>query len=266
MEPLSWVLALLAVLLAAPIISRRFTRITIFEYQRGLRYRNGHYVGLLEPGRHWIYRPRTSIHMVDMRETTVPLPGQEVVGADGVSVKISLAARYRLADPARAINNVASYTATLYAELQIALREVVGRRPIEELLQQRAAIGTELLERASPRAIDLGIELLSLDVKDLMLPGATRKLFAQVVEARQEGLAALEKARGETAALRGLANAARLVEERPALMQLRLLQQLGRSTGNTVILGMPANSTPVPVRSADREVEPPETPPTPEET
>ena len=74
-----------------------------------------------------------------------------------------------------------------------------------------------------------------------------KEIFAQVVNARKEGLAALEKARGESAALRNLANAAKMIDDNPNLMQLRLVQSLGQSTGNTLILGMPSNATPVPV-------------------
>jgi regulator of protease activity HflC (stomatin/prohibitin superfamily) len=229
-----------------------FRRITIFEYQRGLRYSNGKYVGVLEPGRHWIYTPNTTVTRIDAREQSIALPGQEIVGADGVSIKMSLAARYRIADPDRAVNKVANFTMTLYSELQIALRDVVSGRAIEELLQQRVAIGAELMQRASGPARDLGVELLALDVKDVMLPGPTKRIFSQVVEARQQGLAALEKARGETAALRNLANAARLVDERPSLMQLRLLQQVGSSTGNTVVLGVPPSTLPIPTRPSEK--------------
>jgi len=89
--------------------------------------------------------------------------------------------------------------------------------------------------------------LLSVQVKDLMFPGPLKKVFAQVTEARQQGLAAVEKARGETAALRGPANAARLVDANPALLHLRTLQQLSASSGNTLIVGLPPGSTPVPV-------------------
>lgn len=259
------IIALLAVvILMALAIRGRFTRMTIFEYQRGMRYRDGRFVGLLDPGRHWIYRPSTVVHAIDMRETLLPLQGQELVTADGVSIKISLAARYRVSDPVRAINSVANYTAVLYSVVQIALRGIVGSRGIDEVLQHRDAVGTDTLARAAGPAKELGVELLTVDAKDIMFTGPMKRVFAQVVEARQQGLAALEKARGETAALRNLANAARLVEERPALMQLRLLQQVAGSSGNTVILGMPPASTPVPVRT-DQAPEQPRLPPPSEE-
>jgi len=99
----------------------------------------------------------------------------------------------------------------------------------------------------------LGLELVQADVKDLTLPGDLKKLFTQVTKARQEGLAALERARGETAALRSLANAARLVQDNPALMQLRLLQVLGEQPGNTVVLGLPQSSAPFPVSTVPKD-------------
>jgi regulator of protease activity HflC (stomatin/prohibitin superfamily) len=72
--------------------------------------------------------------------------------------------------------------------------------------------------------VEIGVKLLSVEIRDLMLPGDLKRIFAQEVQARKEGLAALERARGERAALRSLANAARLVQDNPALLQLRLLQ------------------------------------------
>ena len=82
----------------------------------------------------------------------------------------------------------------------------------------------------------------------MTLPGDLKKIFAQVVKARQEGLAALERARGETAALRNLANAAQMLQRNPQLFQLRLLQVAGQQTGTTLIVGMPQGSAPIPVR------------------
>jgi len=255
-------LAAVGAALAARVL---LARVTVFEYQRGLLYRYGRFETLLGPGTHWIYRPATAVQTVDVRETLMPLTGQELVSADGVSIKISLAARYRVGDPVRAINNVAGYLMLLHSLLQVALREVVGQQPIDQLLQQRDEIGGQTLARAAGPASELGVELLRVDAKDLMFSGPMKRIFAKVVEARQEGLASLEKARGETAALRNLANAARLVEERPALMQLRLLQQIAGSSGNTVILGVPSSSTPIPVRGGRTTEGQLPSPPAPEE-
>lgn len=112
------------------------------------------------------------------------------------------------------------------------------------------------MELSREPAKALGITLRRVDLKDIMFPGQLKKTFAQVVNARQEGLATLERARGETAALRSLANAARMLEGSPALMQLRLLQQIGESGGNTLMLGLPAGGTPLPIRQGDIEFPP----------
>jgi regulator of protease activity HflC (stomatin/prohibitin superfamily) len=98
-----------------------------------------------------------------------------------------------------------------------------------------------------------------------MFPGELRRTFAQVVAARKEGLAALERARGETASLRNLANAARMMSANPTLLQLRLLQELGKSAGNTIVLGLPSTTTPLPLRGGPDDVsETPELPPSDE--
>ncbi len=159
-------LAAVGAALAARVL---LARVTVFEYQRGLLYRYGRFKTLLGPGTHWIYRPATAVQTVDVRETLMPLTGQELVSADGVSIKISLAARYRVGDPVRAINNVAGYLMLLHSLLQVALREVVGQQPIDQLLQQRDEIGGQTLARAAGPASELGVELLRVDAKDLML-------------------------------------------------------------------------------------------------
>ena len=79
--------------------------------------------------------------------------------------------------------------------------------------------------------------------------GEMKKAFAQVVKAQKEAQAALERARGETAALRSLANAARIMDDNPNLLQLRALQALADSSGNTLVLGLPNNAVPLPRQS-----------------
>jgi hypothetical protein len=94
-------------------------------------------------------------------------------------------------------------------------------------------------EIAAARMGEIGIELLSVDVRDVMVPAELRRAYASVVTARHEGAATLERARGETAALRNLANAGRLLDDHPGLLSLRLVQELGAGGGNTLVLGLP---------------------------
>ena len=131
----------------------------------------------------------------------------------------------------------------------MALREIVGKEKIDDLMQSRSAIGAKLMELTSAKASDYGLKLKLVDVKDIMFPGEMKKAFAQVVKAQKEGQAALERARGETAALRSLANAARMMDDNPNLLQLRALQSIADSSGNTLVFGLP--NGPIPLKGKE---------------
>jgi regulator of protease activity HflC (stomatin/prohibitin superfamily) len=227
--------------------------VTVFEFEKGLKYSSGRYAGLRPPGMYWLIRLFSVIRKVDLRPTFVSVPGQEVLSADGVALKVSLAAKYRVADPEVAIHHIEDYQAALYLELQVALRQVIGGADIDTVLESRPEFGKRITEMVAAKAQAVGLEVLEVEIKDVMFPGDLKKIFTQVVKARQEGLAALEKARGETAALRNLANAARLVDRNPALMQLRMLQTMGQSSGNTMVVGLPSTSGPIPIKPAGAE-------------
>lgn len=208
-------------------------RLTIFEYERGLKYVKGRFKQVLGPGQYWLwFFGSTTIRKVDMRPQYLSVPGQAVLTADGVGLKVSLTAVYEISDPAIAINQVADYRQGFYLTVQSGLRSLISTVAMDDLLSNHE-LNQQLLDITASQVTPLGLRLISLSIRDLMLPGELKKLYAQIIQARQEGLAQLERARGETAALRNLANAARLTNKNPALLQLRLLQALEQSTGNT---------------------------------
>jgi regulator of protease activity HflC (stomatin/prohibitin superfamily) len=237
------------VVIIAALIFLKFgvKRVTVLEYEKGLKYVKGKFKTVMDAGQYWYMPFFTVIQKLDIRPRFVSITGQEVLSSDGVSLKVSLAANFEIADADVAINKVQSFQEALYLELQLALREILGSADIDTVLNSRNELGKRLMDLTEPKVNDLGLKLISVNLKDIMFPGKLKEIFAQVVNARKEGLAALEKARGETAALRNLANAAKMIEGNPNLMQLRLVQALGQSSGNTLILGMPSNATPVPV-------------------
>jgi regulator of protease activity HflC (stomatin/prohibitin superfamily) len=245
MAQLLWMLVLLIVVLFLTIRLFRVRRITIYEYQKGLRYTKGRYTGTLGPGQYWIICSVSSIVPVDIRPEFITIQGQDVLSADGVTLKVSLAAEFQVVDPHLAVNKNLNFRTSLYLHLQMALRELVGKEKIDVLLENRSNISGKLMELTQPKANDLGLKLMSADVKDIMFPGEMKKAFAQVVKAQKEGQAALERARGETAALRSLANAARAMDDNPNLLQLRALQALADSSGNSLVLGLPNGALPL---------------------
>ncbi len=249
MTDLLWIPIVAAIILFIAIKAFPLKRVIVYEHQQALRYRKGRYVGTLGPGQYWIPSKTSSIVPVDVRPEFITIQGQDVLSADGVTLKISLAAQFQVADPHVAVNKNSNYRTSLYLSLQMALREIVGGEKIEALLDNRASVSTKLMELTSKKATEFGLTLISADVKDIMFPGEMKKVFAQVVKAQKEGQAALERARGETAALRNLANAARTMDENPSLLQLRALQTLADSSGNTLVLGLPNGAVPLPKRS-----------------
>ena len=211
---------------------------TVREYQRALRYRRGHLLGEVGPGRYWL-RPRVDeldVHDTRRRQTVVA--GQEVLTADRVPLKISLIAEYTVADLSKAVLEVENFQAALYGRLQLALREVVAAVELDEMLAGRDRLGTEILAKVQPGLGQLGIELHSVHARDFMMAGGLRSAYADVIQAKQHGLAALERARGESAAVRNLANAAQLMERHPGIMQLRLLQAVETGSGNRIVISL----------------------------
>jgi regulator of protease activity HflC (stomatin/prohibitin superfamily) len=225
---------LLALLILALLLTIR--QETVYEYQRGLLYRRGKFVRVLEPGAKWIFRPFEFVQRIDIRTNYVTIPGQEVLTADNVSIKVSVAAAYQVTDPYKAATHAQNFHEALYLVLQINIRDAIGALTVEELLAKRATVGQTVFENSQEKAAEIGLKLSLVSIKDIMFPGELKTIFAQVVNARQQGLAVLEKARGESAALRNLANTAQLFENHPHLMQMRLLQTLESQAGKNVII------------------------------
>jgi regulator of protease activity HflC (stomatin/prohibitin superfamily) len=242
MDPLIRLIVILAAIgiaawLAALVVGRFVGRTTIHDYERGLRYASGRFTGLLDAGTHVYLRPTTEIRVVDVRPGSMAIGGQEVLTSDGVAAKVSLVVRSVVGDPVAMLTGDRDANTTLYLAVQLGLREVVARRTIEDVLASRTTIGPEVAELVAGRMAGLGIEVLGVDVRDVMVPTELKRAFAAVVAARREGAASLERARGETAALRSLANAGRLVADNPGLLSLRVVQELSGG-GNTVMIGL----------------------------
>jgi regulator of protease activity HflC (stomatin/prohibitin superfamily) len=235
------VIAILLLVFAILVIGRvRYTHI-VSEGYAGLLYHQGKFVRVLAPGRHVHWGRHFTIRWVDVRRASLLIAGQDVLTADSVGLKLSLLVTYQVVDPIRATHETQNWQSDLHNLAQLGLRSVAGAVAVESLLSQRLEIGSQLLSRVQPEAAKIGINVLSIEVKDVMFPADLKRAFAEVLKAKQEGQAALERARGESAALRNLANAARVLEGNPALMNLRLMQSLSaaQNAGSTLVVGVP---------------------------
>ena len=217
------------------------------EGYAGLLYHKGKFVEVLGAGRHIRWGRHFTLGAQDLRKAALLVAGQEVLTADNVGLKLSVLVSYQVTDPVKAAHETQHWQGDLYNAAQLALRAVVSGVAVEALLNQRLEIGAQLLARVQPETAKLGINVLAIEVKDVMFPAELKRAFAEVLKAKQEGQAALERARGESTALRNLANAARVLEGNPALMNLRLMQSLSaaQNAGSTLVLGVPAGFVPL---------------------
>ncbi len=245
------VIAIAVTIVAAIITAAKFPKFRhaflVPEGYAGLLYHKGKFVTALGAGRHIRWGRHFTLDAQDLRKAAMLVAGQEVLTAHNVGLKLSLLVTYQVTDPAKAAHETQNWQGDLYNAAQLALRAVVGGVAVEALLNQRLEIGAQLLARVQPEGARIGINVHAVEVKDVMFPADLKRSFADVLKARQEGQAALERARGESASLRNLANAARVLEGNPALMNLRLMQSLAaaQNAGNTVVLGMPGGFVPL---------------------
>ena len=243
-----YIILAIALIAAAVFAIASFHRAFIVpEGYAGLLYHNGKFVESLAPGRHVRWGRNLTLNTQDLRKSSLTVPSQDILTADNVSLKFSVLVHYQIVDAVKAVHETQSWYADLYNAAQLALRTVVSALSAESLIKQRTAIGAQLLPLMQPEAAKIGINILSVEVKDVIFPADLKRAFAETLKAKQEGQAALERARGETAALRNLANAARVLDGNPALMNLRLVQSLtaAQNAGHTLVFGMPSGFVPL---------------------
>jgi len=218
-------------------------KITVQAWEKGLKFRNGRFVGVLEPGRYRLARwlAKDEILKIDLRFQTLTIQGQEILTADKITVRLTVLAKYRVVDPVAAQMKVDNYVAQMYGDVQLALREAVAARTLDDLIVEKAALGAKVLGALQLAAAAYGVELADVGVKDLILPGDLKTQFGRVIEARKKAEASQIERREEVAATRSLANTAQLLEKNPTLLKLKILESLEKiATGGAKIV-LPAD-------------------------
>ena len=202
------------------------------EASVGLLFVNGKLERTLPPGVYGFWKVGRDIRCetIDTRLQQIDISGQELLTKDRISLRITLTCWFVVTDPVKARTSVSNYAEHLHKELQFGLREAVGGKTLDELLDNKEAINPEILNAARPKMAEIGIELRSLGVKDLILPGDMRELVNKVIEAKKLAEANLIKRREETAATRSLLNTAKLMEDNPTLLRLKELETLEKLT------------------------------------
>jgi len=198
----------------------------------GLLSVNGKLESVLGPGSHafWKLNRSVIVRLLDCRLQSMEVSGQEILTKDKVSLRINLAATYRVAAPEVTCTTLSDFAEFLYKELQFGLREAVGTEPLDELLSNKDVLNAMVESYVKERAAAYGIDVVSVGVKDIILPGEMKTLLGQVVEAEKLAQANLIRRREETAATRSLANTAKMMESNPTLLRLKELEALEKVT------------------------------------
>jgi regulator of protease activity HflC (stomatin/prohibitin superfamily) len=199
----------------------------------GLFVKDGQHEATLRPGTHayWKGVARARIVDVDVRELVLDITAQEIMTADKVTLRLNAVVTYKVSDPVKATTAVEDYRQALYREAQLALRSVVGTKELDVLLADKDAVAGELDGLVRGAVAPFGVEVVSLGIRDVILPGEMKDLLNRVTEAKKAAEANLITRREEVAAIRSQANTAKILESSPTLMRLRELEVLEKVAG-----------------------------------
>jgi len=268
-------LAVLAVLLVVLGASVR----VITQFERGVVLRFGKLHGDTRgPGLALIAPGIDRLHKVTMQIITLPIPAQDGITRDNVTVKVDAVLYYRVYDPVRVVVDVQNYQTAIGQVAQASLRSIIGKSDLDDLLSNRERLNQGLELMLDNPAVDWGVHIDRVEIKDVILPESMKRSMSRQAEAERERRSRVITAEGELQASEKLAQAAEVMAAHPAALQLRLLQtvvEVAAEKNSTLVLpfpvellrflerATPAQAVPVP---ADAEGgRPPVRPPAPEE-
>lgn len=233
------VIAILAILIL--IILASAIRV-LREYERGVIFRLGRLIAQKGPGLILLIPIIDQMVRVDLRTVTLNVPPQEVITKDNVTVRVNAVAYFRVIDPNRAITEVENYLLATSQISQTTLRSVLGKAELDALLAERERLNIELQQIIDEQTEPWGVKVTTVEVKDVELPAEMQRAIARQAEAERERRAKIIAADGEFQAAEKLSQAADIISQNPATLQLRYLQtllELGADQNSTVVFPLP---------------------------
>ncbi len=229
-------LVIIALLLAASAV--RILR----EYERGVLFRLGRLIALKGPGLRFLIPVIDQMVRVDLRTVTLNVPPQEVITKDNITVRVTAVAYFRVIDPDKAITEVENFLVATSQIAQTTLRSVLGKAELDSLLAERERLNQELQTIIDEQTEPWGIKVSTVEVKDVELPPDMQRAIARQAEAERERRAKIISAEGEFQAAQKLSDAADIISQNPATLQLRYLQtllEMGVNQNTTIVFPLP---------------------------
>ena len=214
----------------------------IDQYERGVKFTVGKFSGIKNPGWRIVIPVFQSMRKVDIRTKAVDVLDQDAITADNVSAKINAVIYYKVTDAGKAILEVENFRYAITQLAQTTMRNVVGEVTLDELLAQREKI-SEKIEGIVEKASDAwGIEVESVQLKDINLPENMIRTMAKQAEAEREKRAVIIQAEGEKIAAENISSAAEILSKNPGALHLRTLHSINdisSDQSNTVVFAIP---------------------------
>jgi regulator of protease activity HflC (stomatin/prohibitin superfamily) len=212
------------------------------EYERGVVFRLGRLVGAKGPGIFLIIPIVDKMVKISLRTIVLDVPPQEVITKDNVTTNVNAVLFFRVMDPSAAVVEVENF---LEATRQIAmttLRSILGGVDLDQVLGERESINMQLQEIIDEQTDPWGIKVRSVEIKDVKIPGEMQRAIARQAEAERERRAKIINAQGELQAATKLSDAAKIIQQSPAALQLRFLQTLvdiSAENASTIVFPIP---------------------------
>ncbi|HEX4725147.1 MAG TPA: slipin family protein [Pseudonocardiaceae bacterium] len=213
------------------------------QYERGLVFRFGKVLGEPRgPGLTGIIPIADRMRKVNMQIITLPVPAQEGITRDNVTVRVDAVVYFNVIDPVLAIVNVQDYRFAVAQVAQTSLRSIIGKSDLDDLLSNRERLNEGLELMIDSPALAWGVHIDRVEIKDVALPEAMKRSMSRQAEAERERRARVISADGELQASYKLAQAAGVMADTPAALQLRLLEtvvQVAAEKNSTLVLPFP---------------------------
>jgi regulator of protease activity HflC (stomatin/prohibitin superfamily) len=214
------------------------------EYERGVVFRLGRFLGLRGPGLFWLIPLGIETeNRIDLRVVTAPIEQQETITRDSVTIKVNAVLWFHVSDPEKAVLTVESFYYAIQQVALTSLRNVIGQHDLDEVLKARDQINTLLFKNVTETVAKWGIAVDLLEMKDVEIPQDMQRVMAMEAEAVREKRARIIKADAELDASKKLAEAAQLMVGNPAALELRRMQmvaEVGAENNSTTVLMMPS--------------------------
>jgi len=212
------------------------------EYERGVVFRLGRYVGVRGPGLVLLIPFIERMVKIELRVLTMDVPAQECITIDTVTVKVDAVVYFRVIKPEAAVLNVVQFIRATSLLCQTTLRNVVGQSDLEDLLAHRDKVNEKLQMLIDEGTEPWGIKVSMVEVRDVQMPETMQRAMAAQAEAERERRAKIVHADGEFQAAQKLADAAAVISSQPSALQLRYLQtlvQISTERTNTIVFPLP---------------------------